>query len=199
MKQPRSGLTKNNKKIGHLFKIVMNAIAIITIFVSCENDIEKIKSFENNKEIPTLTSKDAEIIYTDSASLKVIINTPLIRQYGEHEEPFWEFPNGIHVRFFDEKEELESVITSEYAIYHVDNKLWEAKNKVEAKNLKKKEQLNTEQLFWDEKEQAIYSNKFTRIENEDGIFFGEGGFEANQDFTKWKLKSSRGTVNYKDE
>ena len=164
-----------------------------------ENDIEKIKSFEKNEDIPTLTSKETEIIYTDSAKLKVIINAPLVSRFGEKENPFWEFPEGIHVRFFDENEQLESIISSRYAIYHVEKNLWEARNSVKAKNLKKNEQLNTEQLFWDEKKQLIYSTKFSRVENEDGIFFGEGGFEANQNFTWWKLKGSSGTVNYKDE
>ncbi|MBS1234211.1 MAG: hypothetical protein H6R34_775, partial [Bacteroidetes bacterium] len=48
-------------------------------------------------------------------------------------------------------------------------------------------------------EETIYSDQFTKIINADGTFYGEKGFEARQDLSKWKLKGSKGTVNVKDQ
>lgn len=84
-------------------------------------------------------------------------------------------------------------------MYYTDDKLWEARGNVFAHNKETNEKLNSEELFWDENQKLIYSNSFSRIETEDGTFYGQDGFESNEKFTKWKLKGSRGTVNIKEE
>lgn len=88
---------------------------------------------------------------------------------------------------------------ADYAVNYESKQLWEAKYDVVSIN-RDGEQLNTELLFWDEKNEKIYSDKFSRITTKDGVFFGENGFEARQDFTKWKLINiNNSTVNVKDE
>ena len=90
-------------------------------------------------------------------------------------------------------------ITANYAINNETIGLWEARGDVVAINIDG-EQLNTELLFWDENKEIIYSHKFSRISTEDGVFYGENGFEAKEDFTKWKLINiNNSTVNVKDE
>ena len=59
---------------------------------------------------------------------------------------------------------------------------------------KKNETLNAEELIWDEKNGKIYSDKFVKITTADEIIYGEG-FEANEDFTNYKIKNIKGTIN----
>ena len=49
----------------------------------------------------------------------------------------------------------------------------------------------TSQLFWDQKQEKVYSDKFMRIEQEDKIITGIG-FESNQDMTQYKIFNSQG-------
>lgn len=165
---------------------------------SCETDIEKIKSLTDPSDLPDVHAQKVEIIYTDSANLSMILEAERIKRFGNTERPYIEFPEGMFVRFFDDSMKVESEITANYAIYYNDEKLWEAKGNVVAHNIGKGEKLNTEELFWDENKKKIYSNSFSRIETEDGTFYGQDGFESNQRFTKWRLKSSRGTVKIKE-
>lgn len=184
------------------FKIIylIPAFAGILLFESCENDIEKVKSFDQVKDIYSLTSENVKIIHTDSARLKYIVESPFIRRSEDGESPFTEFPDGVKISHFDKNEELESVITANYAIHYEKEQYWEARDDVEARNVENQEQLNTEQIFWFEKSGLINSSKFTRIINPDGTFYGEGGFEADQSFTWWKLKNVKeSSVNYDDE
>jgi lipopolysaccharide assembly outer membrane protein LptD (OstA) len=58
----------------------------------------------------------------------------------------------------------------------------------------KKEQLNTEKLYWNQKEGKIYSNDFVKITTQEEILMGEG-FESNEDFTKYSIKKLKGTIN----
>ncbi len=167
--------------------------ALIT-FVSCENDIEKIHAISDDKELADQSGKNVEVTYSDSGKVKLKFITPELYRYPEASEPNYEFPKGIKVFFYDDQNQLESTITANYAIYYIEKKLWKAQNNVVAKNFEKNKRLDTEELYWDEESKKIYSDKFSKIVNEDGIYYGENGFEANQDLSKWKLIGSKGTV-----
>jgi LPS export ABC transporter protein LptC len=168
-------------------------------FISCENEIEKINSLTGTSIFPEVSGKNVEIIQSDSGKVRVRILAPELYKYDQVEQPYIEFPRGMKAYFYDDSLKIESVIEAGYVKYFEKERLWEAKNNVEARNLKKGEQLNTEHLFWNEQKKTIYSNTNSRIVTEDGTFYGEKGFDANQDLSKWKLKSSKGTVNVKNE
>lgn len=140
-----------------------------------------------------------EIMYSDSGKVQMKLTAPLIKQYKKVEKPYLEFPEGIHMYFYNEYYEYKAEMQADYAIYYNEDKYWQARGNVIAINYEKDEKLNTQELFWDEKTQKIYSNSFSRIENRDGTFYGQYGFEANQNLTNWKLKGSKGTLHIKDE
>jgi LPS export ABC transporter protein LptC len=167
--------------------------------VACENDIERINSLTNTSNLPEISGKKVEILYSDSGKVKMQLNADEVQQFGKAERPYIEFPKGIHVIFFDDSLKTESEIIADYAKYYQNEKLWEAHGNVIAQSKIKGQKLNSEELFWDENAGRIYSNSFSRIENKDGIFYGQKGFETNQKFSPLRLKSSRGTVNIKDE
>lgn len=175
-------------------------IALLALLsVSCENDIQKINSITSLGELPDASGKNFESIYSDSSLVKVRIVGKEIRQFNKSKRPYVEFPVGLTAYFYDDSLNIESIIKANYVIYYREESLWEAKNNVEAKNFKTGEQLNTEHLFWDEEKKLIYSNTYSRIVNKDGTFYGQQGFEANQDLTWWRLKGTKGTVTVRDE
>ena len=191
-------LNKKNRK-NKWYLLILLLFIFPVFFVSCENDIEKIKSYTDEGLHPTVYGKNYEIFRSDSGILQIRIKAQKILHFGDIDEPYIEFPEGILVYFYDSDQEIESKIRANYAIYYELQKLWMAKNNVEATNIKNDEQLNTEELFWDEGNNLIYSDKFTKITNVEGTFFGNNGFESNQNFSKWKLKGTKGTINIKDE
>lgn len=180
-----------------VFLIILTAFT--TSMPSCENSIETINTLTKSPSFPTLSRNDTEIRYTDSARLKIVVYAPRLERYTNTDKPYIEFPKGIHVDFYNDSAQIESTITAKYARYEEKERIWTARNDVIARNIRKNEQLNTEEIFWDENKKVIYSMKFTRIMTLDGTFYGEGGFEADQEFTRWKLKKTRGSVKVKDE
>jgi lipopolysaccharide export system protein LptC len=193
---------KNDLNIKFVLKNIKKLLlfaGVSLLLFSCENDIEKIQSIGDKSELPDVSAKKIEIIYSDSAKTEMRLTADEVKRFSNVERPYMEFPKGIYVEFFDDSLDIESLIRADYAIYYTEDKIWEARGNVVANNLANQEKLNTEELFWDENDKSIYSNSFSRIENPDGIFYGEKGFESNQKFTKWRLKGSRGTVNFKDQ
>lgn len=168
-------------------------------FFSCKNDIETINALTSELDLPDQSGYNIEITYTDSGVLQGKIFAPEVNKFSRKEEPYVEFPKGMRVVFYDSLEREESYIKANYAIFYEKKQLWEARNQVIAENPGAGKKLETEQMFWDQKAERIYSDKFTRLTNADGIFYGEGGFESRQDLSKWKLKESSGTVNLRDE
>jgi LPS export ABC transporter protein LptC len=170
---------------------------IIALFASCSNDIEKVKVLTEAHKFPDQSINDADIIYSQHGKIKVKVEAPIINNYQEVEEPHITFPEGINVEFYDSTLTVESKISANYAIYHEPDQLWEAKNNVVAIN-SEGDTLNTEYLIWNQEEGVIYTDRYVRITTKDGIIHGKG-FEANQNFSNWRIKKTTGTLEVKDE
>lgn len=100
------------------------------------------------------------------------------------------FPRGIYVEKFDTLFQTEASIKADTAYYYDKKGLWELIGNVEVESLQG-EHFETSQLFWDQKQEKVYSDKFMRIEQEDKIITGIG-FESNQDMTQYKIFNSQG-------
>ena len=167
--------------------------------VSCENNLEKIKTISTLEEFPDASGHKYEILYSDSSKVKVRILAPEIQRFAKSEDPYIDFPKGMTAYFFDDSLKISSIIKAKDVVYFENERLWEARNDVEARNLQNGNQVNTEHMFWDEKKKEIYSHTNSRIVNENGTFYGEKGFIAKQDLSWYRLIGSKGTVIVRDE
>jgi len=170
---------------------------LILLLSACENDIEKVKLVTDRKALPTESSKGLEILYSDSARVKVKIIAPEMNRLTL-DQPTTELPKGLDVEFYDDNLNVISTLTAKYAIRHDAENIMEARNNVVVVN-SKNEKLNTEHLVWNERSAKIYSDEFVKITTPDKIIFGNG-FEANQDFTNYRIYKIKGTITInKDE
>ena len=163
-------------------------------FQSCENDIEQVNLITSSKKLPSESGKNVLIVYSDSARIKMKLNAPKLDHF-DGENSFVEFPKGVNVFFYNDKNQMESNLKANYAIRYEKTNMIEAKNNVIVIN-NKGEKLNTEHLFWDEKKEQIFSDVFVKITTKDEIIMGEG-LESNQDFSKYKFKKIKGTISVK--
>ncbi|OFX43160.1 MAG: LPS export ABC transporter periplasmic protein LptC [Bacteroidetes bacterium GWA2_30_7] len=173
------------------------AIAMISFCFSCENELEKVNFFSKEVVLPNQSAIDIEVLYSEDAVVQLKLTAPVLEHYNDEEEPFVLFPKGIHVYFFNSKKEIESELQANYAKYFEKKKLWEARDDVRTIN-EKCDLLNTEQLFWNENKETIYSDKFVKITTAEEVLFGDG-FESNQNFTKYQIKKLKGVISLKDE
>lgn len=174
-------------------------LLLVMLLAGCENDIERINMITDESEIPVVKSTNIEVIYSDSAKVKVQILAPFYQSYSNAEEPYDEFPEGMDVFFYNDSGKIESEIRADYTIYYAREQLWHATGNVVAQRLDNGDALYTEELFWDMEKEQIYSNSYTRVHNEDNILYGKNGFKSNQDLSNWQLIGSSGTINVQDE
>jgi LPS export ABC transporter protein LptC len=170
-------------------------LAFFFIFLTaCINDIEEVKKISNDKPVPISTTKNVEMLYSDSAQLKARIKAPL-RETFLGQKPYIIFNKGIRVEFYNENQKVESVLTAKYAISYTKEDKMEARNDVEISS-SNGDKLNTNHLIWDQKTNKIYSNVFTKITSTERVIYGDG-FESNQDFTSYKILKPKGIINLK--
>lgn len=178
---------------------IFTIVGLALILTACENDIEKINLLNTSSDYPNVIGEDIEVIYSDSAKIKVQMYAKELKQYNNAEKPYSEFPQGMRVYFYDDSLEIESEIKANYAIYYNDDKLWHATGNVIVQNFNTGERLDSEELFWDEEKEIVYSESYTKIVNENGTFHGQKGFKSNQSLTDYELIGSSGVVNIKDD
>jgi LPS export ABC transporter protein LptC len=176
-------------------------VLVLLTAISCHNDLDMINAFTEDANYPLQTGKNIEVQYTDSTRLQLIFRAPEMKKFLDDEEEgaYYVFEDGIEVFFYDDEENLESTFRSGYAKYFEKINLWKASDSVVARNVQTNEQLTTEEIYWDQQNKRIYSNVFTKITNEDGVFYGEKGFESDQDLENYKLIGSSGTMEVEDE
>ena len=174
---------------------IIPVLIVSGIICSCENDLKEVELLTQKENRPLRSGKNVELIYSESALVKVKVTAPVMEQYMG-EKDYTEMPEGMVVLFYDSLMNVSSKLTSNYAIHRMSDRKMEAKDDVVVVN-EKGEQLNTEHLIWDEESAKIYSEEFVKITTEEEILTGKG-FESNQTFTKYKIDSITGIFNLKE-
>ena len=180
-------------------RYTVSLMLLVLLLGGCENDIERINLITDESEAPTVQGKNIKVIYSDSAKVKVQILAPVYKQYSHAERPYIEFEKGLEVYFYDDSARIESEIRADYTIYYIDEQLWHATGNVVAQRFDNGDALYTEELFWNEAEEQIYSDSYTRVHNEGNVLYGKNGCRSDQRLSNWQLIGSSGTINVQDE
>ena len=160
---------------------------------SCSNDLEKIKeiSIQSQSNYPIETIKDAEIIYSDSSKVRLILNAKQMNRYKDEKE-YIEINDGLRVQFFDVNGKKESELLSDNGIIDQINDLMQAQQNVVVRNVYG-DILESESLNWSQSTNEIFTDDMVKITTKNEIIFGEG-LVSNQDFTKYTIKKIKGTI-----
>ena len=166
----------------------------ISFILSCTGEMGE----EAEKTIyqgPLRTLHNAEIFHSDSGRLKAKVLAAKVfnLQNGDREAP-----EGMFITFYDRDGSKSSTLEADYAYYNSENKIWHAQGNVIVHNIKNRETLKTEELFWDPESGNVNTEKFVKIETPEEVITGIG-LDATQDFSSWSLKQPEGIFVIEDE
>jgi LPS export ABC transporter protein LptC len=133
---------------------------------------------------------------SDSGITRYRISTPEWLIYDKAAEPYWDFPKGIKFERFDKNYKTDANIRSDKAVFYDNQKLWDLSGHVKAVNVEG-EIFESNQLFWDQKQEKIYSKEFISITQKDKVIKGYG-FESNQTLSKYTITKVKGIFPIKD-
>lgn len=180
----------------HIQSLYALFLLLSTSFLACENDLKKVEKIATNEaSLPVETSKEVELIYSDSSIVRAKLITPVLKFY-KVKSAYHEMPNGLYVEFYGPNNNVESTLSAKYGRKFQNQGIIEVRDSVVVIN-EKGERLDTEKLIWNEKTKKIYTNSFVRITTLKDIMFGEG-MEANQNFTNYRIYKYRGSVSLEE-
>jgi len=152
--------------------------------------------------IPRIHTENVSQLISDSGITRYRLETKIWDMYSSG-EPYWHFPEGIHVERFDSLFQVEGSIVADTAYYFERQELWQAIGNVVAKNTEGTT-FETSELFWDQKVppnvvKAFYTLKPVKITKPDNTFvYGRNGFRADQSLNTVHLFSGKGELNIEE-
>lgn len=160
--------------------------------LGCENDLAEVEALKARLDVKVERVEEVEILYSDSAQVKVRITGPVMLNNLDRTEPYQEFVEGVLVEFFGPEETITSTMVANYAIRYDrrgevivrDSVVWES-----VENQK----LETEELIWREKDEEVFTKKFAKITTAREIIYGHG-FRADQNFSNAKIQQVEGVI-----
>lgn len=167
------------------------------ILAACVNDLETIKKVSHKSGDPDQRTKNLHLFYTDSGYAKVEVSARLAETYSKPEQVV-KFKDGIEVRFFNEQGEIVSVLTALYGEIRQTKGTMFVRDSVQLFNAKKKQRLETEQLFWNQKDSTIFTDNLVTIRTPEALFYGKG-IRTKQDFSTYEFIKPQGKIRIKNK
>jgi LPS export ABC transporter protein LptC len=160
-------------------KKVMLLLVAALFFVSCDSNLNEVRKINVVEFNPVGEAKDFNLKYTDSGKIKAILISPQMLDFSQLEFPFTEFPKGIHVTIYDDQAK-KSIITAKYAISYTKSSLIDLTGNVKVTTSDGKI-LETEQLYYDQKNEWFFTQKPYKYSNNGSIIQGLG-IDFSKDF-----------------
>ncbi|MDE5656743.1 MAG: LPS export ABC transporter periplasmic protein LptC [Muribaculaceae bacterium] len=171
--------------------LILLIAAFLNIVPACSE--EKHEYVANAGErTPTMRTTDVNTFVSDSGYTRYKIVTPLWVMYEDAEDPYWHFPNGLHLQQFDKEMNPEASIDCDSARFFSARGLWQLDGHVVAVNTLRDSFL-TNQLFWNRTSRKVYSDSFVHIVRTDHILEGYG-FESDEQMNAYNLKRPTGII-----
>lgn len=145
-------------------------------------------------------TENVSTLISDSGIVRYHLEAKIWNMYSNEGDPYWHFPEKIHVEQFDSLHNVVGSIVADTAYHYEKKSLWRAIGNVVAKNVEGTT-FETSELFWNEKAppnagDAFYTFEKVKITNPDGSFMvGNNGFRANQALKAIFLFTAKGEVN----
>ncbi len=146
--------------------------------------------------VAIMTSYGVNTLVSDSGILKYRIVSEEWQVNQNIRPSRWIFEKGLFLEQFDEKFHVQSYIQCDTAYYYDVEKRWELRSRVRistADGLR----YYSDELFWDELNHELYSNKYSRLITPDRELEGSY-FRSDDQMTKYYISNTRGSFDRGD-
>ncbi len=168
-----------------------------TLFISvgCESNFKEIQKINFSEFTPSGEAENFNLKYTDSGKIKSILISPKMLDYSSVAFPFTEFPEGIDVTLYDNKNK-KTFVLSDYAITYKGTDVIDLQGNVKISN-ENGQLLETDQLYFDQKNEWFYTEKKFKFTDPKGVSYGEG-VDFSKDFKIVNSQKIKGEIDRTD-
>ena len=157
------------------------AVAVAFVVYSCKGKLAEAEAI-NIKETPVQIVDDMFIVQSKNGQIQLRAQAPLMEKYEKDSLSYELFPEGFFVYGYTDEGLLETEIVADNAKHMKhDNgeESWSAFGNVVVKNLINQEVMETDTLYWDQKNEKLYTHCYVRMYSPKGFLQGYG-MESDQ-------------------
>ena len=158
---------------------------LLFFLAGCENSEQEIKEL-TQKKIGVDEARTIETYFSQAGKMRAKLTAPLMYRYQDT-LPRVEFPNALHVDFYNDSLQVESVLDALYGRYIEGQKKMYLKDSVVVIQKFNQDTLRCQELWWDQNKEIFYTDKPVKITKKDGTVLPGKGLEASQDFRNIKI------------
>ena len=172
-------------------KTLTLVLGISMLLCACENDVEAVRDLGRKK--PSIEEgKNIDSYLSMNGKMQARLTAPVLRRYQGDSARKAEFPNTLHVDFYDDSMKIKSQLSANYGRYmENENKVF-LRDKVVAFNTVG-DSLFCDELYWDKNTEKFYTDKKVIISKNfrKDYFVGYNGMTSSQDLKDFHLFTIR--------
>lgn len=175
------------KSLIYKFRIPVMCFMTGILFYACENDLDSIQKVTYDPNAPSEVTRNLSVFYNDSGYAKIRIFATLAETYRSPKH-ITKLKDGLKVEFYSDEGVITSQLTALYGEINYETGMIVVRDSVGLLNIAKKQRLETEELFWNQKDSTVYTDKNVIIKSDDNSIKGRGrGLMTNQNFSTYKI------------
>lgn len=158
-----------------------SAAALAFVVFSCKGKLPESGGL-NFDETPIQVVENVFSVSSENSDLQMRMEAKTMMRFENDSMMYEKFPDGFAVYGYMEDGRLETEITADNALHRSWNdgrEEWQATGNVVVKNLIKREVMETDTLYWDKKEEKIFTHCYVKMWSPDGFMQGYG-MESDQ-------------------
>lgn len=161
----------------------------------CSNNYQEIQDLAK-KKTPVDKATKVESYLSQNGIVKAKLTAPLMTTTTVSDTPQTEFPNTLHVDFYNDSTQVQSKLFAKYGLYYNNKQLVLLRDSVIIFNITG-DTLRCEKLWWDQNKALIYTDVPVHIRKPDESIDGTG-LTADQNFTHWTINNAKGPISVPD-
>lgn len=178
--------------IHYYVKLIATGLLLTAfLFTGCENDVKKIKDLTEKKVMKEEAIK-IEGYLSQEGKMKAKLNAPLMLRVAA-DTLYVEFPNTLHVDFYDDSAHIETRLDSRYGKYFENLGKVYLRDSVTVITVKG-DTLRSPDLWWDQNTKLFYTDKYAVYHGIGKVIHGGKGLVATQDLNSIIFNEPTGTI-----
>jgi LPS export ABC transporter protein LptC len=177
------------KKLHHIASVIV----LTVVLFSCESNFHDVQRFNSVAFNPIGESENINLKYTDSGRVSAILISPLMRDFTQLENGYNEFPKGVDITLFD-KNGQQTRILADHGTRYEKTEIIDLDGNVRISDQTGK-LLTTEQLYFDQKNEWFYTEKYFKFTDGKGSNLEGPGVDFSKDFKVFNMQQNQGIIN----
>ena len=173
-------------------KTYIVVVLSLFFFVACklsEEDQQKMKRMQ--RDLPEQEADSVDVIYSERGEIKMMLEAPKLVMKDDRNETYNEFPEGLHMTFYNEGGEKNADL---YANYGYDDQRARERYVKDCVRIITADgyHYTTSELYIDDKKDSVHNNgKYVKITRDDGTLLQGVGFTSDSRLEKIRINSIR--------